>query len=734
MSISYLGIRHHGPGSARSLRDFLETHQPDILLVEGPPEAEALLKLATDSAMKPPVALLTYVQDNPQQAVFHPFAEYSPEWQAILYASQNALPFRFIDLPMVHKLAFPEEIEESKESSDQEESTPAEHPIAYLAEAAGFADAEIWWETTFERRMEAGDSFDAVNEAIAALREAFPETRKNDLYREAYMRMAIREAEKKGFKNIAVICGAWHVPALQQSTTQREDKLLLKGLAKVKVDCTWIPWTYSRLTFASGYGAGVASPGWYHHLWKKQQDISESWLSKVARVFRKEGLDISVSHVIEAVRLSEMLAGLRNLPHPGLQELNEATTSVLCFGDEKLLALIWKELIVSNRIGQVPAEAPAVPLQHDFQKQQKSLRLPAQDEDKVYVFDLRKLNDLERSKLLHRLQLLGIQWGRQEYVSGKGTFKEQWRLRWFPEMMIRLIEMGVWGNTVELAASAYLVDRMRKATTLSELSALLEEAIPAELPEVIHQLMGRINEAAAVSGDVLELMKATTPLAEVSRYGNVRQSDLSLLSRIVESMISRICISLPNACSSLDDEAAEEMYSQLTAVHESIQLLQLEETQKDWQQTLIHLTEGSQTNPMIAGKACRLLHDMQYYEEEEVARKFSQALSVAQEPRFTAAWLEGFLKGSGTILLLDDALWNILNKWVASLEDKIFIELLPLLRRNFSTFSTVERKKLGEKAKYSGTGTSRGKVDMPTSIDERRGKQVMEVVAQILGI
>ncbi|MEK6478512.1 DUF5682 family protein [Catalinimonas sp. 4WD22] len=486
--------------------------------------------------------------------------------------------------------------------------------------------------------------------------------------------------------------------------------------------------------FASGYGAGVASPGWYHHLWKKQQDITESWLSKVARVFRKEGLDISVSHVIEAVRLSEMMASLRNLPHPGLQELNEATVSVLCFGDEKLLALIQKELIVSNRIGQVPAESPAVPLQHDFQKQQKSLRLPAQDEDKVYVLDLRKPNDLERSMLLHRLRLLNIEWGRQEYVSGKGTFKEQWRLRWFPEMMIRLIEMGVWGNTVELAASAYLVDRMKKATTLSELSALLEEAIPAELPEVILQLMDSINEAAAVSGDVLELMKATTPLAQVSRYGNVRQSDLSLLSQIVESMVSRICISLPNACSSLDDEAAEEMYSQLTAVHESIQLLQLEEIQKDWQQTLIQLAEGSQTNALIAGKACRLLHDAQYYSEDEVARKFSMALSVAQEPRFTAAWLEGFLKGSGTILLLDEGLWNILNNWVSTLEDEVFIELLPLLRRNFSTFSTIERRKLGEKAKHHGSAGSSAKVEQVIAIDEQRGKQAMQAVAQLLGL
>ena len=40
------GIRHHGPGSARSLRNALAEQEPDIVLVEGPPEADGLVALA----------------------------------------------------------------------------------------------------------------------------------------------------------------------------------------------------------------------------------------------------------------------------------------------------------------------------------------------------------------------------------------------------------------------------------------------------------------------------------------------------------------------------------------------------------------------------------------------------------------------------------------------------------------------------------------------------------------
>ena len=53
-----LGIRHHGPGSARAVRRALDVYRPDIVLIEGPPEADPLIALAGSTEMRPPVALL----------------------------------------------------------------------------------------------------------------------------------------------------------------------------------------------------------------------------------------------------------------------------------------------------------------------------------------------------------------------------------------------------------------------------------------------------------------------------------------------------------------------------------------------------------------------------------------------------------------------------------------------------------------------------------------------------
>src|SRR5260221_11794897 len=102
VSVSILGIRHHGPGSARSVERALAELEPDAVLVEGPPEAEPLLPLASHPDMRPPVALLGYATDEPGRAAFYPFTCFSPEWQAIRYSLAKQVPLRVIDLPLAH--------------------------------------------------------------------------------------------------------------------------------------------------------------------------------------------------------------------------------------------------------------------------------------------------------------------------------------------------------------------------------------------------------------------------------------------------------------------------------------------------------------------------------------------------------------------------------------------------------------------------------------------------------
>ncbi|HEY0581985.1 MAG TPA: DUF5682 family protein, partial [Chloroflexota bacterium] len=493
--VAVLGIRHHGPGSARSVVRALDRLSPDLVLVEGPPDAQRLVPFVVQTGMRPPVALVVYPPDRPAAGVFYPFASFSPEWNALRWALDRDVPVRFCDLPQAISLAGPSQAEDEPQD-----------PIRLLAEAAGESDPERWWERLVEQRRDDADVFSAVAEAMAAVRETLPPESLHEQRREAHMRQAIRRGRAEGFLNIAVVCGAWHAPALDSLPTRKHDEALLRGLKKVKVDATWVPWTASRLALASGYGAGVESPAWYRHLWETDGDLT-AWLTAAARLLRDEDLEASPAQVVDAVRLAETLAALRGRPQPSLSEVSDATQAVLCGGDSMRMSLIRDRLVVGEEMGRLPEGVPAVPLQRDVEATARRLRLRTEVDDRTLDLDLREPHQLAQSRFLHRLRMLGIDWGRlQPLPAGKlGTFHELWSLRWRPDSILQIIEAGVYGNTVVEAATARAIQRAEKTADLGQTAALIEVVLLADLELALPRLVELLGVRSAESTDVAQL-------------------------------------------------------------------------------------------------------------------------------------------------------------------------------------------------------------------------------------
>jgi hypothetical protein len=377
-----------------------------------------------------------------------------------------------------------------------------------------------------------------------------------------------------------------------------------------------------------------------------------------------------------------------------------------------------------------------VPLQLDLIKEQKRLRLPAEATVRTLDLDLRKETDLARSRLLHRLNLLDISWGKAERVASnkKGTFHEIWQLKWQPELAVSLIEAGVWGNTVLDAATAAARDKALHADGLPALTALVERAILADLRDAVSVIMQRVQDEAAVSSDVGHLMEALPPLAGVMRYGNVRGTDARMVGHVVDGLVARICIGLPGACSALNDDAATEMYERVMAVHVAVSLLQNEGHSLAWQNVLKQLAGQDRLHGLIAGRACRLLMDGGIVTPEEATRRMGLALSAVTEPAQAAAWVEGFLKGSGLALLHDDELWAVMDTWVSGLSTDTFAALLPLLRRTFSTFAPPERRQMGERVKNGPARGRQSQTAMEADFDVLRAEAVLPLIARLLGL
>jgi hypothetical protein len=745
MDVKVFGIRHHGIGSAKHVKNYLHTLRPDFIMIEGPPEITEVLKYIGHEKLVPPVALMVYNIDNPQMASFYPFTSFSPEWVAIKYAIENRIPFKAIDMPAAIAFAYRDD-KEDLSSSETSQNNIANNvlsisdPMHDFAVAAGYTDSETWWDYSFERhyKNDSTEHFEAIHTAITEMRNHDHKNDQQNKLREAFMREEIRSTANNMYTNIAVVCGAWHGPEIKKyDTLAKEDAKLLKTCikSKIKVATTWIPWTNERLSMISGYGAGIYSPGWYEHLWTHEQDTDISWLIKVAKTFRAKSIDVSSAHLIEAQRMAQSLASIRNKASVTLDELNDATQSIICMGESVLLNYIKKELIIADKIGIVPDDIPKVPIQEDFEKTLKSLRLILQPKEKQIDLDLRNANDLSKSILFYRLEVLGVKLATRTFKRSKGTFRESWMVYWSPEMMIDLIDKAYLGNTIEIASTNLIKKEIESTTHIKTLAAFFEKVIPAELFDLVDDLLIKMHSLSSISSDITDLMTAIVPLIEVARYGNVRKSDLQVLNTIVENLVQKIIIGLPNACYGLDEESANHLIQLIFSNNDAIKLIDNNiELTEEWYLSISHILEKDNIHPLIQGCSTRLLLDNGIIDSERSLTFISLALSQANDAMHAAFWLEGFLRGSASILIYDHKLWNILYSWLEALSNEEFDNLLPYLRRSFSKFEFAERREIGEKAKKGILKNETIEVIQHDSLDKERGMRIVPVVLKLLSI
>lgn len=793
MSLHILGIRHHGPGSARSILNALNEIQPDCILVEGPPDANDCITQLKSTAFEPPVALLlnTPIQkDDKPQAAFYPFAEFSPEWQALKFALQQEIHVEFMDLPCLHRFAIERQWREELEQEIADEMVLAEQPesfeqgfeeeivaddldaddldteygqhqdeekdqqlaqylmirqdpIKLLAEQAGYQDSERFWEHLVEQQPHAGQMFKsiqyAMNEVRAYVEAQFPQQHQPDQaqlleqYREASMRKIIRQAQKQGFANIVVICGAWHAPKLAElKSTAKNDTAILKGLPKIKVDTAWIAWTHGRLNRASGYGAGVQAVGWYAHLWSHYQHaldgdidgekLTIDWLSKFAQALRQAGYDASSAQIIDAVQLIQALLQLRGRRIPDLDDLFEVIQSVLHHGLELPLPVMNK-LLVDEKLGKVPDEVVVLPIQQDFLKQIKHFRLKLEAPHKEITLDLREQFDLSKSQFLHRLKLLGVAWAElQDSHRSQGNFKEIWQLSWQPESNLYLNEMSIWGNTIVIATKYYIEDKIKQVDDVADIAKLIEHILLSGLDSSLHLALTKLDDLAAQHQNPEVILDTLKPLAIAIRYGNVRKIAIEHLSEVVEHLSIRLMLGLPNYCLQLNEEMAKVFGAKLQMLYQLLQQLEQQDLLDLWDESLHKLLHQEQMQGYLHGFCVRLAREQHLIDVEQVHTYLARALSSGQTADYSAGWFEGFLTDQALLLIHEQSLWLLVNQWVQNLTEEQFIELLPILARTASSFAPAEAKQMIQKIATPQLQKEHG----PQDLDLARGKLVLD--------
>jgi hypothetical protein len=748
--VHLFGIRHHGPGSAASLVAALDRLDPAAVLIEGPADANDILHFAGLAGMQPPLALLLHDVAEPGLASFFPFASFSPEWRALLWALKRERPVRLIDWPAATALALRKQRGAAPGSGETAPPSPAadtSDPLESLAQLSGHSDGEAFWNALVESTGGGPQVFPAIETVITELRQVAAEAQvpaepraADDELREAFMRLGIRQALKDVDGTVAVVAGAWHVPALRAEHSVAADRALVRSLPKLNTAAAWVPWTEPRLAMASGYRAGVASPGWYGHLWDqhdrtgawpKARELAASWLAKVAALLRAEGQQASTAAVIEAARLSLALSSVRGHAMPGLAEMRDATLAALCHGDEAPFRIIETRLVIGDRVGRIDDSVPQMPLAVDLARWQRKTRLVPEALESEVMLDLRTETGLLKSTLLHRLDLIAVPWGRLvEAQAGRGTFREVWMLAWSPECSVRLAEALVYGPTIEHAAAGAAAAQAARSPGIGELTNLIRRCLLADLPDAAQVCIARLQAASVNAADMCGLAKAISPLVSTLRYGTARKIPEDALAALVRALAVEVIAGALSASRNLDADAAERLREAFASFDAALDLFGDAALLEGWSRTLGALAGDAMAAPAIAGLAARRLYERAAVAFDVTAATLSRALSPANPPNAAAAFLEGFF-GQGAALILDDeVLFSMVDAWLAAPDERRFLEVLPLLRRAFSSFGAVERRRLLERV---GRGAAAAPV-RSNAIDEEAFAKALPLLKRILGI
>ena len=708
------GIRHLSPAGAWHLRQFLTEKSPRLVLVEGPSNLNEQLADITRPETKPPIAILAYTKEAPVRTILYPFAEYSPEYQAIFWCKEQGIECRFIDLPSDVFLALPSG---RCDRAEGEEGRMSAYEL--LDRQAGEDGHETFWERVMEHVRDADGYCSGAALFGSRLREVsqdmeqeadWPET----LVREAFMRLQIQKALEEGFtpEEIVVVTGAYHVSGLLSDDTPPMTAEEFSSLPRVEANHTLMPYSYYRLSARAGYGAGNKAPAYYSLLWEALQRgnlqyVSHAYLSRIAGYQREHGTPVSSAEVIEAVRLADSLAGLRGGGAPVLRDLRDAAVTCLGGGSFPAVSLAIADTEIGTAIGSLPEGVSRTSIQEDFYRQLKERKLEkyrditAQDlpldlrENRNVSSQKAAFLDLHRSFFLHQLRILGIHFaGQQKVNQDNATWAEHWVIRWTPEAEIELVEAALKGDTVEQAASFVMKERVENAPDMSEIALVIEDAFTCGMASAVAYATAALQAMAVDAASLEELAATANRLSVVVQYGDIRHLDAAPLEPILCQIFYRACLILPGACV-CDDAASNGIITAVEQLNSAALAHDFLDTQA-WLDALEETAKRDDLNTKLSGFAAAILLERGCIDGGQLNLEVRRRLSGGVPAELGAGWFEGLAMKNRYALIARLSLWESLDAYLDTLEEEDFKRALVFLRRAFADFTAMERDEIAE--------------------------------------
>jgi hypothetical protein len=542
-------VRHHSPTAARLVRDLIARLRPAAVLVEGPADFnERIDELFLPH--RPPLAIYSFVHLPTGQrcGAYYPLCEHSPEWQALRAGHEIGAAVRFIDLPWADVASSEEE--PSNRYADAE-FRRSEY-IARLCRKLGVEDFNTLWDTLFE--LDAGLTVESYLERCHLLcgnmRRLEGAGAVHDRQREAFMAAMVRHALDETRGPVLIVTGGYHSLALHArlaggkgwpaGLTEPAECRPRPPTAGEERGIALTPYSFERLDSLTGYEAGMPNPGFYQQVWEDRRagraDTHHTLLARVAERLRQRNQQVSAADLIAAETTARGLAALRGHGEVWRTDLVDGITGALVKealtgrGRHPLLDAVHDVLRGGER-GQLGAGTVLPPLALDIRRQLEAHDLQGRERPRDVELDLDAPADRERSRVLHRVRLLGI----SGYERTGGTdlaaradlarVWESWRVAWSPDFDAGCIESARYGPTLAEAAATRLTEQ---AATIErdagKAALLLIDAALAGLTDLAASLLRRLADIVRGDGDFFSVAGSLNHLLYLYRYDAVLET------------------------------------------------------------------------------------------------------------------------------------------------------------------------------------------------------------------
>ncbi|NTZ82349.1 hypothetical protein FCJ61_04775 [Burkholderia metallica] len=580
-----VGIRHHSPACARLVAARIRALRPRYVLIEGPADFNSRL----DELYRPhrlPIAIYSYLSgDARHYGSWTPFAEHSPEWQALQAGREVGATVRFIDLPAWHA-AFSRLENRYADVADAEHEARADAYERALADTLAVHGRDALWDHLFE---DIDDTPGALDELARRLSTYFSHLRDDDpgsLGNQARERMmaswvawAVADAGGRA-GDVLVVCGGYHAPALarlwrmlpaalpdtpEPGTVDGAASMPVAGAntadaaaRSIRYGSYLVPYTFRRLDAFAGYASGMPSPAYYQWVWAHgAEEAARRVLENVMQRLRARKLPVSTADLIAVHVRAEGLARLRGHARPLRCDWLDALAGALV-KDALDVPLPWTyrgplragtdpvlveamDALAGDATGELAPDTPQPPLVSAVRAELATLGIVLRG---TLTLDLLTDEGRARSRALHRLALLrvpGIVRRHGARLAMSGERDEVWQLGEPLEQQAALIEAGAWGATLSDAARARLEDELRDANgRIEPLADGLNRAAWAGLAALSTALLDSLRHAVAREQRFESLAPALGSLHTLLRHGHLLgMNDAPVLRIVVEAGFDR---------------------------------------------------------------------------------------------------------------------------------------------------------------------------------------------------